>query len=340
VNKPVCRLAGVVFAFALLSSAVRGPVLAQSGSSISGVVFDHVRTPVAKLWIELLDEVDSVIQRTRTDGSGRYVFSRLSNGVFQVRVVTFGTIFAPETRRVTLAPGWTTLGTRSVNEQVDFYLTKASPGSPAPPVGGTLFAQDVPADARRTYDAAVALLDAGKDPQGGIARLEEAVRKFPSYYQALERLGVELVRLGRFEPAIVHLDNALRVNPGGQGSHYALGVAQYRLKKYAEATASLRRMLSLAPNAPNAPFADYFLGLALIRAGSPKEAESHLKRASEHPGEAVPSDVHMALAQIYSGSSRYREAADELEQFLRQTPDARDAEKVREIARQLRAKQR
>ena len=335
-----CRPVNATLAVALALVVAAVPLPAQSGSSISGVVFDQSRQPVAKIWMELLDEVDAIVQRTRTDGSGRYGFYRLSNGVFQVRVVTFGTIFAQQTERVNLAPSWINRGTRSVIEQLDFHLRPARSQSPATPVAGTLFAQEVPDAARKAYDAGIALLEEKSDSEAGIARLKEAIEISPTYYMALERLGVEYVRRGEFEPAIAFLAEAIRVNPGGQGSHYALGVAQYRLKRHGEAAESLRRMISLAPNAPNAPYAYYFLGLSLVRGGNPQEAEAPLRRAYEQGGTTVPPDVHMALAKIYSDSRRYKEAADELEQFLREAPDARDAEKVREIARQLREKQR
>jgi regulator of sirC expression with transglutaminase-like and TPR domain len=46
----------------------------------------------------------------------------------------------------------------------------------------------------------------------------------------------------------------------------------------------------------------------------------------------------MALAQIYSNSNRYKEAADELEVYLKEAPDARDAERIKTLINQLRAK--
>ena len=54
----------------------------------------------------------------------------------------------------------------------------------------------------------------------------------------------------------------------------------------------------------------------------------------------MPADVHMHLAQLHSNNKRYKEAADELEVFLKETPDARDAESIKNIIKQLRAKAR
>jgi tetratricopeptide (TPR) repeat protein len=172
-----------------------------------------------------------------------------------------------------------------------------------------------------------------------MARLNEAVDLFPTYYMALERLGVEFVKQGRHEPALIVLSKAVEVNPSGPDSLYALGVAQYRLKKYSQSEDALRKMITLAPGSSNAPFGYYFLGLALIRGGKPGEAEPYLKRAHELGGKNIPSDIHMALAQIYSNTKRYKEAISELELFLKKAPDAQDADKVRAIIQQLRSKQ-
>ena len=149
---------------------------------------------------------------------------------------------------------------------------------------------------------------------------------------------MEHVRRERYEPARETLLKAVEVNPKGHVSLYALGVAQFRLKQYSPASESLRKMILLASNSPNAPFANYYLGLSLVRAGKAADAEAPLKKAYEAGGKRVPADVHMALAQIYSNSNRYKEAADELEVYLKEAPDARDAERIKALINQLRAK--
>ena len=89
--------------------------VAQQVNSISGYVSDDRRKPIADLQVELLNDMDSVIQRTKTDGSGLFRFPRLSAGVFQVRVQTYGTDYIGQTRRLQLER------TRAF-EQVDFVL--------------------------------------------------------------------------------------------------------------------------------------------------------------------------------------------------------------------------
>jgi len=50
---------------------------------ITGTVTNTARQPVSDLWVELLNDVDSVLKRTRTDSTGRYSFQGLSFGTFR-----------------------------------------------------------------------------------------------------------------------------------------------------------------------------------------------------------------------------------------------------------------
>jgi len=320
----------------IVASAVCGNSLAtmQTSNTIMGTVYDSDRRPIPDLWVEVLDEANAQLGRTRTDGVGRYSFSRLSTGIFLVRVASDG-IHISQTQRVQIAPSAGASGSQI--ENVDFYLKSHSEStSTSPGARGTLFAQDVPDPARGAYEEGVQLLSTDLD--GGMKKLNEAIGIFPDYYAALARYGFELVKSGKYDPAIAPLTKALQVNPKGQDSLFALGVAQYQLKRLPESTVTLTKMVDMAPESPNAPYARYYLGMALVKTGKPAEAEPQLRKAYEQGRREIPADVHMALAQIYGNSKHYKEAAAELELFLKETPDARDKEKIQALIKQLRAK--
>lgn len=324
--------------YAVADSPSRGA--AQGRNTIGGHVFDSARRPVESVYVELLDEVDTVLRRVRTDASGRYVFSNLSDGNFQIRVLTHGTNLVGQTRRVSVTNFMGGAAGQSYEEH--FTLAAGKPSGDTTAVSsstpGVVFVQEgVPETAKAAYEKAVREIEReGGDKDSALAELKKAVEIFPTYYLALERLGTEHVRRGQFEPARAALLKAVEVNPRGYRSLYALGVAQYNLRQKAEATLSLRRSVELNPSSVNSQL---WLGIVLLKDGKTAQAEPHLKRAHELGDKRVP-DVHMYLAQLYSDTKRYAQAADELEHFLKDAPQARDAESIRKLIRQLREKAR
>src|SRR5688500_9816948 len=189
-------------------------------NSISGHVSDG-RGARPNLQVELLTDMDSVIQRTKTDSSGLFAFRRLSTGIFQVRVQTYGTSYIGQTKRVQLER------TRAF-EQVDFVLVSNQTSSISP-TGGAVFVQEIPE---------LALRDIGRGSdrrkverrKEGVAGLWKAVEMFRSYFSALELLGMEYVKQQDYEPAIDGLTKAVEVNRRAYQSLYGLSVAQQSLK--------------------------------------------------------------------------------------------------------------
>src|SRR5688572_13914219 len=156
------------------SNATQPPhivVTAQAARSISGHVTDDRHNPVADLQVELLNDAESVIQRTKTDGSGRFMFRRMTTGIFQVRVQTYGTSYIGQTKRVQLE------ATRAF-EQVDFVLVSNQTSSISP-TGGAVFVQEVPEQARREFDRGSDLLKNDRRIEG-VAALKRAVEMFLS----------------------------------------------------------------------------------------------------------------------------------------------------------------
>src|SRR5215470_12785384 len=106
---------------------------------IEGQVYDPNHRPVQNLYVELLNEVDSVIQRTKTNASGRFFFAGVPPGRLTVRVLTFGTNFVEQTQEIEI------LKTRNNNDvnYLDITLRyesrKRGPETDLPP--GVIFVQ-------------------------------------------------------------------------------------------------------------------------------------------------------------------------------------------------------
>ncbi len=293
-------------------------------NSISGHVSDDTRRPIPDLQVELLNEVDSVIQRTKTDGAGLFVFRRLTFGNFQVRVQPYGTNYIGQTKRVQLER------TR-VFEQVDFVLGRQTTASTATTTG-VVFVQEVPEQARKQFEQGTALLERTAQRKEGLEALKRAIDLFPLYFEALELLGTEYVKQEEYEPAIPLLTKALEVNRRAYQSLYALSVAQYNLKQLPQAVESMRRALTLNQKSTNA---NLWLGMLLRQTGKLDEAETYLKQADQLADSKSP-DAHWQLALLFNQLKRYKEAADELELFLKVQPDSKDTELIKKLIQKFR----
>jgi len=299
-----------------------------SSNSISGHVSNDQHTPLADIRVELLNELDSVIRTVKTDGSGLFVFRKLSDGTFQVRVQTSGTNYISQTKRVDLARPH---GFGAAFEELDFILTTdRKTSSTAKP--GVVFVQEVPEPARKEYEKGTELLEKSNKRQEAFAALKSAIDIFPQYFDALEILGTEQVKDAQYEAAVPLLTKALEVNSRAYASCFALGVAQYNLKQLQPAIESFKRAVLLNEKSINA---NLWLGIALRQTSRPDEAEAYLRRADVLAESKLP-DAHWQLALLFNQLKRYKEAADELEKFLKVQPDARDAELIRKLIQRLR----
>jgi tetratricopeptide (TPR) repeat protein len=296
----------------------------QLVASISGHVSDNSRNPIPDLRVELLDDVESVIARTKTDNSGLFSFRGLRIGVFQVRVQTYGTTFIGQTQRVQLERG------RAV-EQVEFVLVSRR-NSSTTGIPGVIFAQEVPDKARKQYERGLALLEKTDQVKEGVAALENAIEIFPLYFEALRVLGSEYVKQQDYDRAIPLLTKAIEVNRQSYPSLYTLSIAQYNLKQVTEAIESMKRAIAFNQQSMAA---NLWLGMLLRQTDKFDEAETYLKQA-DHLAASKSPDVHWQLALLFNQVKRYKEAADELELFLKVQPDSKDTELIKKLIKKFR----
>lgn len=326
---------GLVITFGNFSAT-----LAQGRNAISGTVFGESNRPVPDVFVEMLNDTYSTVGRVKTDGSGRFAFDGLGEGRHKVKVLPYGTDYLEQTQEVVLASVSAVPGSGSDRQYVDIYLrfnerANAGPFAAAP---GVVFVQDVPDGARRLYQEGVRYLREKKE-KNGLASLKSAIEAFPTYYQALDRLGAEYALRGAtdrsyYEAALVLLTKAAEVNRSSFSSVFGLGWTQYQLGMTAQAIESLKRATELYGKVAD-PY--LWLGKALRRASTVDQAEAAFKRANELAKGKV-GEIHWQLAGLYRDQKRYREAADELELFLKAEPKAADAEKIRTLIRGLREK--
>jgi len=295
---------------------------------IEGQVYDPDHRPVQNLYVELLNEVDSVIQRTKTDMSGRFSFRGVPPGRLMVRVLTFGTNFMEQTQEVEIVKTRSNNDVNYIDITLRYDKRNRGPEVVMPP--GVIFVQDIPAEAKTLYVKGVADFD--RDQDRGVQEVESALDIFPDYFDALNWLGKEYVSRRNYEKAYPYLLRAIDVNQRNASTYYSLSYAFYQMKKYPAALEAARATTVLAPISVDAQL---LYGTILRIAEKYTEAEAALQKANSL-SKKMNAEVHWQLSLLYNRLKRNQDTIDELETFLKLVPDSPDKNKIRDMIAKLR----
>jgi tetratricopeptide (TPR) repeat protein len=216
------------------------------------------------------------------------------------------------------------------NLQKDFYLRLRR--SSAISASGTIFVQDIPEAAKTTYQKAISDLEANR-VEAGVEGLEQALKLFPTYYSALERLGLVYTTQQKYEKAVEVFGKVVVVNSRSFNGWYGLSYANYALRHSGAAVEAAQKAVTLNSTSEGAIL---FLGLSLRQAKRYTEAEKSLKEANRIT-KGLSADVHWNLALLYAKDlNRYKEAADELELYLKTNPTTTQIDNIRKLIKQYR----
>jgi tetratricopeptide (TPR) repeat protein len=189
---------------------------------------------------------------------------------------------------------------------------------------------NVPKRALAHYNAAVEQ-SKNKDYRGAVDELKLAIQEYPSFAIAFNELGVQYLKLNQLENADEAFQDALKITPDSFAALINRGIANVMLKRYGEAIPILRKALKKNDQSATG---HYFLGQALANQGLFEQAEKELL-ASLELGKEDMKEAHRLLAIIYSSRGAKKQAADELETYLKLAPNASDAEQLKETIRKL-----
>lgn len=325
-----------MFAFILLLSIAIQPFALQNFFSVVVSVRDDRGQQVSDVRVSLEDENAQPIATRFADGSGRFQFRGIRPGVYRVRVETTGTPFEPVIVSVPLD----SMTNRSINRSttdmpypVDITLRRRKSADGAMPAA-VVFSQEVPPPAREEFNRAVTALN--KDAAAGIAALQKAIQIFPEYFDALELLGTQYAKNGKFQDAAPILVRALAVNDKTAASMYWLGFSYLKLNRFNEAIEQLQNAANLDSGNPNVFMA---LGLAYGHNNSLDQAETALKTAYQLGGTAA-ADSHLYLAGLYNKRERYGEAWRELELYLKEAKGLKDTTQIKDLIAKLKEKEK
>lgn len=309
------------------SNILSKPVLAIN--RIEGMVYDPNRVPVNNVRVELLDEVGSTLTSTRTTSGGRFSFVGVSSGSFLVKVIPMGLNLLEETKEVSV---YSSRRGSSDTAYVDIYLRYDKRGNenlqnrPAEAV----FVQDIPKEAKKLYEAASESLK--KNQEKGISELEEAIKIFPNYFDALNSLGREYNSRKEYRKAYPYLIKAIDINSRSVSAYYSLAYAFFQLNEIPAALEAAKAVTILAPSYSDAQL---LYGILLRTSGNYKEAETALVKAKSLTKKPNP-EIHWQLALLYNKLNRNKEAVEELEAYLKVSTDSSEKKKVQDLIGKLR----
>ena len=191
-----------------------------------------------------------------------------------------------------------------------FHLTPEAPVVDGPPASAVVdvgqLTAEIPDDARNEYASALEALNDG-DTESAIGHLEAALEEAPDYYDALNVVGIEYVKAGRYRDAENTLARARELGPNDARPlinsgmlHFQQGQAQDLEGRPEAALASFRTAIGFLETAvrlaPLAAEAHSYLGSALYETGEYARAEAVLARALELDGDTP--DAHLALLNV------------------------------------------
>lgn len=194
---------------------------------------------------------------------------------------------------------------------------------------------NIPKPAADEYKKALDVLQQTGNRNQAVEFLKTALGYYPEFALARNLLGVQYLKLGMLDKALEAFRAAVELRPDDTTMRLNYGVALLEKKDFAEAETQLKLVLMKNSNLATGHM---YLGIVLIRLRQHAEAQAEFERAISLGGDSMGL-AHYYLGGIFWGAHQYKRAADELELYLKLTPNARDAEQVRATVRDLRSKE-
>ena len=190
------------------------------------------------------------------------------------------------------------------------------------------------------YNLATTLIKEGRLDEA-IPHLEEAIRLMPDFIAAHKNLGAALCTKGRVDEAIPHLEYAASHAPGDPEALSNLGNAFAMKGRFEAAIPQYEQALALGSRSPeirlNLGNAHFQLALAMALTGRMDAAIPHFRRATDLAPDHAEAHCNLGVALARQG--RLDEAIGCFREAIRLKPDYPDAQNNLRAALNLKAAQ-
>ncbi|HZS04164.1 MAG TPA: tetratricopeptide repeat protein [Blastocatellia bacterium] len=267
---------------------------------------------------------------TFSDSVGNFEFRSVSSNTYRVVVPGDGRVYDTTQEQVEV------YGNFSRTFMVQVYLKDKSSEFVAKPKGKTLsaaeFKQKIPKEAAKLYEKGEKKAREGK-PDEAIPLLRESLKAFPDYLLALNKLGEQYLTVQKPAEAQAAFEKALAVDSKFPLAHINLGMLFYHLKNYPEA---IKHLVEANHLDESFPMSHLYLGLALMdtQPADLDQAERELLKARTLGGPEMVK-VRQHLCNLNLRRRAWDKAAEQLEAYLQEAPNAPDVPAVREMLGKL-----
>lgn len=329
----------------LLFFAGTSPAVGQGANTLQGRVIAPNGGPPPQSVRITLTYSGRPMYETFTDAGGHFTFPGLARGTYELTAEGDDVSF--ETTRVTAEITAFGSAPQLFTQDIQLRPRRGKPIARAAVVNA--FVQDVPKPAAQAFEQAQKLEHEGKRPEA-LIKIREALRVFPSFFEAHLALGNYFVKDGLFKDAIDELDRAREINPNDDRLYQSFGLIMIAQQNYRMAFAVLNEAARLNPKNPANPYMNGVAHIEYAASIDPSQSESARKDRDKALDEAERfllnagelsdhklADVHVQLARLYEKRGDNARAAAELEKYLKKSPDAKNAQAIREAIKKLRA---
>ena len=296
--------------------------------TVEGKIRYQTRQPDREFLIELQTQDRRVVQTARIRGENDFRFQGLVTGEYYIHIDVEG---FEEVQQAFEIRGGPTYVNVLLREKIG--ATARGPGGFA---GGNPNLIDIEALAAKHPKEAVeeyekSLDDVRKgDTNRAIDRLEKAVRLAPDFYQARNNLGIQYQKLRRYEAAESEFREAHALNRNEAQPLVNLGNLWLVQDDFRPAAIVLREAVRLDPTSAAAL---YYLGSALYKTAALEEAEGVLVRAIEL--DPISAQARLMLVNVYMQEEDYKQALEQLDVYLEDSPDGDERKAVEELRARL-----
>jgi Tfp pilus assembly protein PilF len=301
----------------LILVAAAGALYAGNELQLDGHVAGDVHA--RSLRVTLFSVERPYAESTEVDPRGDFHFHNLAPGNYTVAVVRAG---LGEVRRTVVVSSAVAGDSGVVHATIPYTSAEAA----ANPNGGTVSVHQasIPRHAAAKYTDAQRRL-AGRDPEGAVRSLEEAVSIAPEYSAAWNTLGVIAFQNGDGSRAQTFFRRSLEADPAAYEPLVNLGGALLKTGAAADALEFNQRAVH---DRPEDALANAQLGMNYFKLGRFEDAEPYLL-AAKRLDRAHFSQPQIFLAEIYARRGNRTAAIRELEDVLEVRPDGPLSDSIR-----------